>query len=160
MSSIFDKAKPFAQVLEQTAERFNIPIGLLYGICKQESSFIATAIRWEPGFYHRYIKPRKDIPFEEAVGQAHSFGLMQIMGSTARWMGYKKDLTGLWQPIINLNYGCKYFAKLVKKYNGNLKDAIAAYNAGSARKTGDDGDYVNQEYVDRVVIYWNKYEEG
>jgi len=152
------RIKPFQDVIVRTAKKFDLPIGLIFAICKVESNFTPTAMRWEPGFYHKYIKPKKDeIPFEEAIGNAVSFGLMQIMGSTARWMGYERDLTGLWQPIINLNYGCKYLNKLRKRYE-KIEDAIAAYNAGSVRKT-EEGAYINQPYVDKVLEYWKKYTE-
>ena len=160
------REETFLDVIERTASKFKLPIGLVRAICKTESDFIPTAVRWEPAFYHKYIKPRIDhenpklnIPFEEAIGNACSFGLMQIMGSTARSMGYDGDLTGLWQPIINLNYCCKFLNKLIKRYSGNFFHAIAAYNAGSPRYQSD-GSYVNQGYVDKVCRSWKAYNKG
>ena len=156
------REETFLEVITRTAEKFKLPIGLVKAMCRVESDFVSTAMRWEPVFYHKYVQPlvvSGEIPFEEAIGNACSFGLMQIMGRTARLMGYTHDLTGLWQPIINLNYCCKFLAKLMKRYGGNVRHSIAAYNAGSARMR-DDGGYVNQGYVDKVCNAWMFYDQG
>lgn len=153
------RADLFADNIMRTATKFKIPVDLLFAICKQESNFIATAIRWEPHFYHKYVKPRADVPFEEAVGWACSWGLMQIMGATARYLGYKNALCGLWQPIINLDWGCKYLNKLMKRYDWNEEYATAAYNAGSVRKN-EDGTYVNQTYVDKIAKWRKEFNAG
>lgn len=148
----------FQKVILRTAVKFKIPIGLVFAICKVESDFVATAMSWNPILYHKVVQPRGDeIPFEEAIGWAVRFGLMGITGHTARQMGYRKDLTGLWQPIININYGCKYLNKLLSRYTTKVEDAVAAFHTGIVRKT-ELGGYVNQGYVDKVMNMWKDFQ--
>lgn len=82
----------------------------------------------------------------EANGQ-WSRGLMQVQEPTAAQMGYRN--VNLHDPETGLEVGIKYLAWQLRRYRGNLKDAVAAYNAGTARKR-DNGTYTNQGYVDKV----------
>lgn len=87
----------------------------------------------------------------ERWGQRISWGPMQIMGATARELGFRGWFAELCGPR-GIEYGCRYLARLYDRY-GNWHDAIAAYNAGSARKLPD-GTYPNQRYVDKVRKHW------
>ena len=56
-----------------------------------------------------------------------SFGLMQIHRSSHPEFFETND----WKdPQASLNYGAKFFASLIKRYNGDVKAAAMAYNAG------------------------------
>lgn len=104
---------------------------------------------------------------QESSGNPHltgadgEVGLMQIMPSTARQVGYTgsvgsaTNLTGLYDPQTNIEYGTRYEAWQLERYHGNYADAAAAYNAGSVIKNKD-GTYVNQAYVDSVRRRYNK----
>jgi soluble lytic murein transglycosylase-like protein len=61
-----------------------------------------------------------------AVSSVGARGLMQLMPSTAKHFG----IVDLFNPEANLQAGVRYLAKLIKRYNGNLRLALAAYNAG------------------------------
>ncbi len=84
----------------------------------------------------------------ELHAQKFSFGPMQIMGSTARSLGFSGYLPELCLPPVGIHYGCLYLAQKLRKY-GSYMDAVAAYNAGTVKKK-ESGEYVNQSYVDKV----------
>lgn len=71
----------------------------------------------------------------KAVSNKGAIGLMQIMPDTgseiARKLGWQ-DYSGeyLFRPIVNLEFGCYYFSRLLKEFNNDVKLALAAYNSG------------------------------
>lgn len=56
-------------------------------------------------------------------------GLMQIMPTTGRDLG----LVDPWDSQQSLLAGAKYLRQLLDRYNGNVRLALGAYNAGPAR---------------------------
>ncbi|MFH1073633.1 MAG: lytic transglycosylase domain-containing protein [Candidatus Firestonebacteria bacterium] len=71
-----------------------------------------------------------------AVSEKGAVGLMQLMPSTAEEMAHELnvdyvDVEDLYDPEINIHLGYYYMVKLLKRYNGNLVFALAAYNAGT-----------------------------
>ncbi len=115
---------------------------------------------------------------------ASSLGLMQVMGVIAHEFGLPLTLLeDLYKPAVGLEYGCKKLQNLMRRYgveenpkseyrlpqetsskarqsraarNPRLEDAVAAYNAGIARR-GDKGGYKNQGYVDKVLKKYQGY---
>jgi soluble lytic murein transglycosylase len=60
-------------------------------------------------------------------------GLMQVLPSTARYIGKRKGISGyhrLNNPSKNIQVGCAYLSYLKKKYKHDLILALAAYNMG------------------------------
>lgn len=127
---------------------------LVGALCYTESGGDTYAYRYEPQY--KYMANVDDFAAKcgitrtsEQVGQMTSWGLMQVMGGTARYLGFKGPLTELTDPAIGLEYGCLYLLRLMKKYS-KIEDTVAAYNAGSPRIKLD-GSYENQKYVDKVL---------
>lgn len=75
----------------------------------------------------------------EAVSPAGARGLMQIMPETGRWIAEKLDEESyftdekLFEPELNIRYGCWYLHYLDERYGGDLTKATAAYHAGGSR---------------------------
>lgn len=143
----------YLKEVEIECQRQGLEIGYVRALILKESSGNQWATRYEPGF--RYIERAEywanrlgQTEETETVQQRTSFGLMQPMGGTARWLGFSGHLAELYQPSVNIHFGCRLFAKKLLKY-GNYLDALAAYNAGSPILIN--GKYTNQEYVDGVL---------
>jgi soluble lytic murein transglycosylase-like protein len=143
------------KTIEDKASEFQIDANLIEAFCMTESSGNPNAVRYEPAFYRKYIVPM-NLPESEGLGRATSYGLMQIMGEVARELGFTGQFMELFDPATGLEYALKHLKHFVLKYQAQGLDyAIASYNAGSPR-VGDDGKFVNQQYVDTVHSYWNK----
>ena len=114
----------------------------------------------------------------EAVSPANAQGLMQLLPDTADWIAGKfgeSYVEGcLFEPETNIKYGCWYLGFLVKRFDGDLTCAVAAYHAGQGRvdewlsnpEYSDDGKRlstipsdVTRTYVTRVLRYYEKYRE-
>lgn len=148
----------YSPLIDRAARQHGLPPELVRAIVEVESEGNPWSARYEPAFYDRYIKDAKikAIPpcslATERTLRATSFGLMQIMGSTAREVGFEGTfLTELSSPEIGLEYGCRYLAKLARRHHDRYgwEGVAAAYNAGSPRPT-DSGRWVNQPYVDKI----------
>jgi len=64
----------------------------------------------------------------KAVSAKGAKGLMQLMDGTARMLG----ITNPFDIRENIFGGVKYLSELLDKFEGNIKNALAAYNAGPA----------------------------
>lgn len=86
----------------------------------------------------------------EAVSPKGAIGLMQLMPGTARELGVADPF----QPHENVRGGVTYLAQMLRKFSGNVKLALAAYNAGPAavEKYGGIPPYdETRTFVDRVL---------
>ena len=139
----------------------NLPEAILLGLVEVESNFNPFAVIYEQHYRYTKIIDRlkpKDCSINTEINlQKTSFGLFQIMGGTARYMGFSGWLTRLLMPTINIKYGTLWFSRLYNKYSNEygISGVIAAYNAGNPRISK--GRFVNQSYVDKVLKAAKKY---
>lgn len=122
---------------------------LIAAVIYQESKGESHAMRYEPRFYSKYLESKivKKLPGyypREALAsglvseetekrlRAFSFGLMQIMGQTARENGFKDMcLAELLDPKKNIMLGCKILAKHLEEAQGDIEKALLRYNGGA-----------------------------
>jgi len=97
------QARIYNNVIQIYSRIYDVDAELIHAIVRQESCFN-----------------------EGAHSRVGAIGLMQLMPQTA--LGLR--ITDPWNPEHNLQGGIKYIAKMLRKFNGNPKLAIAAYNAG------------------------------
>ncbi len=98
--------------IKKYAAEYSVDPYLIMSIIKSESNF----------------KP-------DAVSHKQASGLMQIIKPTALWIADQLHLTDfeyeqITDPVLNIKMGCYYMSYLLNLYDGNEKNAIAAYNAG------------------------------
>jgi len=132
------------------AAKYSLPTDLVRGMVLHESvGGITCATRFEPGFYARYCadKPMNFVPHgssveTERVGRAISWGLMQVMGETARCNGFRGWFAELTVPEVGLEWGCLYVRRLVDRYwDGNWPTIMRAYNGGPGNRDNEASPY-------------------
>lgn len=93
-----------------------------------DQSVIAALIRqesiWEP----------------EAKSRAGALGLMQVMPGTGREIARRLKVPrwsaeALFDPATNIRFGTHHLAGILRRFEGDLSRALAAYNAGASRVT-------------------------
>lgn len=139
--------------VEIECERQGLEKSYVLAVIIKESSGNQWATRYEPGWRYfenpaYWAQRLNQSEVTERNGQAQSYGLMQVMGGTARWLGFSGYLPELHLPSVGVHYGCMLLARKLRKY-GDYPSALAAYNAGTAQLIGVK--FANQSYVDDVL---------
>jgi soluble lytic murein transglycosylase-like protein len=109
------ESRPFAAMIETVALKHGIDPALVHAVVQAESNYRPTA-----------------------QSQVGARGLMQVMPSTARDLGVRSAQM-LFDPQANLEAGVKYLKFLLQRFNGDLVNALAAYNAGPGAVRKYDG---------------------
>jgi soluble lytic murein transglycosylase-like protein len=121
-----DRVEPIA-ALRQAAIRHQLPESLVLAVAKVESDFVPTRV--------------------SATG---AMGLMQLMPRTADQLGVRDPF----DAQQNADGGASYLKLLLTQYRGDLRKALAAYNAGPSRISGRASHTLPNEtraYVARVL---------
>lgn len=109
----------------------------------------AKDTKLDPKLFHAVVSTESNYN-PMAISQAGAVGLTQLMPKTAAGMGVNPA-----NVDENLKGGGQYLQSLIKKYDGNVAKALAAYNAGPGRV--DKGGPLPQEtqgYVAKVLMKW------
>jgi soluble lytic murein transglycosylase-like protein len=88
----------------------------------------ATKERLEPALLRALIRVESNFN-HKATSRVGAQGLMQIMPFTAAELGNRKALDHR-NPRANILAGSHYLRGLINEFSGDLKMALAAYNAG------------------------------
>jgi len=95
---------------------------------------------------------------KEAVSRAGARGLMQLMPATASML----KVSDIHDPYDNINGGAQYLRMMLNKFRGDVRNALAAYNAGEAnvKKYGGIPPFPEtKDYVSKVVRLSEQYRE-
>lgn len=120
------------ELAKKVAGEHQLDPALVCAVCDVESSWNPTAVRLEQGFFERYVSQtvKHDDP-QEAVNQATSWGLMQVMGATARDVGLQGPIEQLAKfPEVGLEMGCRKLKACLNYKVGNVVAALQMYNGG------------------------------
>ena len=116
-------------LIEETAHRYDVDPALVHAVVRAES-----------GFDHLAVSP------------AGARGLMQLMPGTALEVGVRNAF----HPGENLDGGVYYLRSMIDRFNGDLRLALAAYNAGpgAVESYGGVPPYPETlDYVERVFRF-------
>lgn len=143
----------FESALLTECDKYGLDPTWVRAMIQVESGGRTYATRYEPGWSYYEIPEYWSNRLAQTVetemnGQRVSWGLLQVMGGTARHVGFSGYFPELCIPSVGIHFGCLVLSKKLKKY-GEILDAVAAYNAGTVKKIGPY--YSNQSYVDKVV---------
>lgn len=141
--------------IQAAARAADVDTMLALAIAEVESAGDPLACRFEPGWkYHynveQFARQCRITPETERILQSCSFGVMQVMGTVARELGFSENILKLADVNLGAKYGCLKL-KSLKSILRTTEDVIAAYNAGTPRRDPATGKYMNQAYVDKVL---------
>ncbi len=144
MSTTAPAVLRWSREIVAAATRHDLPPEIVAAMVHQESAGDPLAMRHEPAWRYWYLAhgsfqaPRGVSVPTERMQQATSWGLMQVMGAVARELDCAAPyLSALCDPALGLDLGCRYLARLVRRF-GAIERAISAYNAGSPQAVGSD----------------------
>jgi soluble lytic murein transglycosylase-like protein len=125
---------PFYEHIIQAAQAYHVDPALIRAIIVTESSY----------------NP-------QAVSKRGARGLMQLMPTTAKALGIKDSF----DPALNIDGGVRYLRRLLDRFEGDVRLALAAYNAGSRyvhQYGGVPPFQATRRYIKKVLHYQKQFE--
>lgn len=120
----------FNQLIDEAAQKYGVDANLIHSIIKTESN------------YNPHV-----------TSHAGATGLMQLMPETAKAVG----ITNRNDIAQNIDGGTHYFSKMLKEQKGDVRMALAAYNAGpgNVKKYGGVPPFKEtQNYIRKVMEHY------
>ena len=124
---------PYRDEIKTAAREFNVDPALVRAVIHAESAFN-----------------------DKALSPKGAQGLMQLMPATAEELGVRNAMVA----PENIRGGVNYLARMLKRFDGDIKLATAAYNAGpgAVGRHGGIPPYAEtRAYVERVGILHQRY---
>jgi soluble lytic murein transglycosylase-like protein len=128
-----DEGMPFHGLIIEAAGRYEVDPHLIRAIILAESGY----------------NPR-------AKSKKGARGLMQLMPSTAKALGVED----IYDPEENIDGGVRYFRSLLDRFDGDIRLALAAYNAGSRyvrHYAGVPPFEATRRYIKKVLRFQKKF---
>ena len=128
----------FAPEIASAAQRYGLDPQLLAAVAAQETG-----------------GPGANGGHNEVGDGGHGRGLFQI---DDRWHDFAKSAAAM-DPAQNADYAAGMLSGLLKRYGGNVKEALSAYNSGSPNAKGTSttwGDGQTLDYADSVLRHYQQ----
>jgi len=123
---------------------------LVCAVVEQESNWNTWATRYETLSFAKYVAPlytNNKVGATEAYARGISWGLMQVMGQSAREKGLASlYLSTLCDPAVGLAVGCKILRQKLDATDGDAPKALLAWNGGG-----------NPDYAEEVLARVARY---
>ena len=127
--SVLTERDRIEESIQKAAAKYSLPPGLIRAVIRAESNFQV-----------------------DVVSRAGARGLMQLMPATAEELG----VTDSFDINQNIDGGAKYLRQMLDRFGGNVRKALAAYNAGPGTVIKYNGRVPypeTRQYVNRVLRF-------
>jgi len=134
-AQVAERVARYDAYIREACQRYDVPVHLVYAVIHQESAG----------------NPR-------AVSAKNAKGLMQLTEQTARHLRVRN----VFDPKENISAGVRYLRQMLDRFAGDLKLALAAYNAGPGAVREHKGvpPYAEtRHFVQRVLALAERYSQ-
>lgn len=134
------------ELINKYAVKYELKPEVVACVVLKESKGDTFAWRWEEKFWKDnledkrreelsgFVPPGLPSLYDEKQQRSSSYGLMQVLGETARWCAKFKGpyLTALCDPEIGMDVGCKVLRFYLDRAKGDYSKALKYYNGSQS----------------------------